>query len=109
MALTVPLFPSVTVTSLIVMSGLQSPIGEAVLRGFGEAVKKSDALSFVSTQPPALGKSAVVLAGAGAGPEPSKQWPAVVELLPYPTRSMIEGLLGLKGVEPSSPGHAAVA
>lgn len=66
-AFTAPVFPSVTVTSLMVTSGLQSPIGELVLRGFGVATKKSAALSLVSTQPPALRKAAVVFDGAGAG------------------------------------------
>jgi hypothetical protein len=46
---------------------------EALFLGFGWATKKSLALSLVSTQPPALRKSAVVLPGAPAGPAPSKQ------------------------------------
>ena len=70
-ALTVPEFPSVTVTSFIVISGLQSPMGEALLRGFGCAENKSLALSLVSTQPPAFRKSALVFDGAAAGPLPS--------------------------------------
>ncbi len=70
-ALTVPLFPSVTVTSLIVVSGLQSPMVELLLRGFGEATKKSAVLSDVSTHPPAFLKSAVVFDGGAAGPDPS--------------------------------------
>ena len=72
----VPVSPSVTVTSLMVMSGLnpvlQSFAGELLLRGFGAEVTKSAALSLVSTQPPDFLKSAVVLLGAGAGPVPSK-------------------------------------
>ena len=72
-ALTVPLLPSVTVTSLMITSGLHSPTSAALLRGFGCATKKSLALSFVSTQPPALRKTAVVLLPLvkGAGPLPS--------------------------------------
>ena len=62
---------------------LQSFKGEAVFRGFGLAVTKSAALSFVSVQPPAFLKSEVVLLGAGAGAVPSKQF----ALLPNPTRS----------------------
>ena len=54
--------------SLIVISGvrtaLQSFKGELVLRGLGEATRKSSALKFVSTQPPAFLKSAVVALGA---------------------------------------------
>ena len=76
-AVVVPLLPSATVTSLIVRLGgapaTQLLNGELVLRGKGAETRKSAALSFVSVQPPALRKSAVVLLGAGARPEPSKQ------------------------------------
>src|SRR2546426_6250592 len=76
-AVVVPLLPSVTVTSLIVRLGgvpaTQLLIGELLLRGKGAETRKSAALSFVSVQPPALRKSAVVLLGAAAWLEPSKQ------------------------------------
>src|SRR5437879_6369407 len=76
-AVVVPLLPSITVTSLIVRFGgepaMQLFVGDAVLRGKGADTRKSAALSFVSVQPPALRKSAVVLVGAGARPAPSKQ------------------------------------
>ena len=71
----VPLLPSVTVTSLIVKPGgvpaMQLFNGELLLRGKGAETSKSAALSLVSTQPPALRKSAVVLLGPDAGPDPS--------------------------------------
>src|SRR6266542_1226131 len=76
-AVVVPLLPSVTVTSFIVRLGgkpaLQLFTGELVLRGKGADARKSAALSLVSVQPPALRQSAVVLLGAAARPEPSKQ------------------------------------
>src|SRR5882762_5557212 len=76
-AVVVPLFPSATLTSLMVRLGaepaVQLLIGEPLLRGNGPDTKKSAALSFVSVQPPALRKSAVVLFGARARPKPSKQ------------------------------------
>src|ERR1051325_2134229 len=85
-AVVVPEFPSTTVTSLIVRSGvvgaLQLFTGEALLRGFGAKTKKSAALLLVSVQPPASRKSAVVLLGAGAGPDPSKQKSVVEAVLP---------------------------
>src|ERR1043166_5068320 len=76
-AVVVPLFPSATVTSLIVRSGgvpaVQLLNGELVLRGAGAETRKSALLLFVSVQPPALRKSALVLLGAPARPAPSKQ------------------------------------
>src|SRR6267143_1845469 len=73
----VPALPSVRLTSLIERFGgvpaVQLLSGELVLRGNGAETKKSALLLFVSVQPPALRKSAVVLLGAGARPEPSKQ------------------------------------
>src|SRR2546429_283514 len=76
-AAVVPLFPSATETSLIVRFGgvpaMQLFKGELVLRGKGAETRKSAAFSFVSVQPPALRRSAVVLLGAGARPAPSKQ------------------------------------
>src|ERR1044072_6105858 len=82
----VPLLPSVTATSLIEILGGAAPvqllIAELELRAEGVKVKKSAVLSFVSVQPPAFRKSAEVLVAAGAGPEPSSQWPEVLALLP---------------------------
>src|SRR6266545_4057671 len=73
----VPLWPSFCETSLIVRLGSalarQLLAGAPLLRGSGTKTRKSAALSFVSVQPPALRRSAVVLLGAGARPEPSKQ------------------------------------
>ena len=86
-ALIVPLSPSVTVTSLIVMSGLnpvlQSFTAEALLRGIADAMLKSEVLSFVSMHPPDFLNVAVALPGADVGLLPSKQ----LAVLPYPTRS----------------------
>ena len=48
----------------------------------------------MSIQPPLFLKSAVVLPGAGAGPEPSKQKLDVAAVLPYPTRSRMFALVG---------------
>src|SRR5438034_10989393 len=76
-AAVVPLLPSMTETSLIVRLGgvpaMQLLSGELVLRGNGAETRKSAVLSFVSEQPPARRKSALVLLGATARPEPSKQ------------------------------------
>src|SRR6266480_907209 len=76
-AVVVPLLPSVTVTSLIVRFGgvpaTQLLNAELVFRGKGAVTRKSAPLLFVSIQPPALRRSALVLLGAGARPEPSKQ------------------------------------
>src|SRR6266536_951990 len=76
-AIVLPLLPSVTVTSFIVRLGsvlvAQLLGGEFVFRGKGVGTTKSLKLSFVSVQPPPLRKSAVVLLGAGAWLEPSKQ------------------------------------
>ena len=76
-AVVVPLFPSITVTSLIDRFGVAAPeqllTGEDELRGNGAETKKSAALSFVSVQPPALRKSALVLLCAGACVEFSEQ------------------------------------
>ena len=74
-AVIVPEFPSVTVTSLIVRLGggpaMQLFKGELVLRGNGAEIRKSATLLFVSVQPPAFLKSTVVLLGALVGPVPS--------------------------------------
>src|SRR6476659_8696522 len=87
MAVVVPLFPSATVTSLMIRLGgepaTQLLNGELLLRGNGAETRKSAALSFVSAQPPALRRSAVVLPGAGPRPEPSKQLAVVT----WPTRA----------------------
>src|SRR5207248_3141662 len=64
---------------------LQSWVGEAVLRGFGAPVAKSEAFWFESVQPPAARRTALVLLGAGVGPVPSKQ----LAVEPKPTRSAI--------------------
>src|SRR6266540_1139716 len=76
-AAVVPLLPSASVTSLIVRlvsaPARQLLAGELLLRGRGTETRKSAMFSFVSVQPPALRRSAVVLLGAGARPEPSKQ------------------------------------
>ena len=55
---------------------LQKLPGEALLRGFGAPVAKSEALLSLSVQPLAFRRSAVVLLGAGALSavvEPSRQ------------------------------------
>src|SRR5437763_8306065 len=59
----------------------------AVFLGTGAPVVRSAALLSVSVQPPEppRRRSAVVLLGAGAGPDPSKQ----VAALPNPTKSTI--------------------
>jgi len=54
---------------------------ELEFRGLGAAAVKSLELTFVSVQPLLALKSAVVLLGAGARPDPSKQFAVV----PYPT------------------------
>src|SRR5436190_2248876 len=76
-AVTVPLFPSVTMTSSIVKLGGVPPeqlfAGAELLRGNGVEARKSAPLSFVSTQPPAFRKSALVFPGAGALVEFSEQ------------------------------------
>ena len=64
--------------------------GEEVLRGFTAPAVKSAALLSVSVQPPLLRMVAVVLEGAAAGPEPSKQLAFVAK----PTKSMIWAPLG---------------
>src|ERR1044071_5308958 len=75
-------------------------VGEAVLRAAGVPVAKSAALSFVSTQPPSLRKSARVALIVGAGPEPSKKL-APFTPVPYPTKSMIcASCPALHGAEP---------
>src|SRR6266542_323952 len=88
-AAVVPLLPSASVTSLIVRLGSalarQLLAGAPLLRGSGTKIRKSAALSFVSVQPPALRRSAVVLLGAGARPEPSKQ----LAVVPEPTKAAI--------------------
>src|SRR6185369_10235516 len=90
-AVVVPLFPSVTVTSSIVRDGVAPPeqllVGALELRGDAVAVKKSAALSFVSVQPPAFLKAAFTLLGAAVGLVPSKQKSAVPVEPPYPTSS----------------------
>jgi hypothetical protein len=58
--------------------------GDALLRGAAAAVAKSALLLSVSVQPFAARKSASVVLGAGAVPEPSKKFAA-----PWPTRSTI--------------------
>jgi len=58
-------------------------VAEAILRGFGAPVVKSEAFWSVSVQPLLFLSTAFVLLGAGVGPDPSKQF--VVD--PYPTRS----------------------
>ncbi|HEY0171667.1 MAG TPA: hypothetical protein VGB98_11650 [Pyrinomonadaceae bacterium] len=57
--------------------------GEEVLRGVGAPVAKSDAFWFVSVQPPAARRTALVFDGAGAFPEPSEQL-----AVPKPTKSI---------------------
>src|SRR3954447_4467557 len=62
----------------------RQPVGAAaVLRGFGAAALKSEALLFVSTQPLLARNTALVLLGAGVGPLPSKQ----LAVVPKPARS----------------------
>ena len=58
---------------VIERSELQELAVEAEFRGFGVPVAKSAALLLVSVQPLFFLKSAVVLLGAGARLEPSKQ------------------------------------
>src|SRR5215210_9119988 len=81
-AVTVPLLPSVTVTSSTEIDGgpVQMFRAEEVLRGLGEpgeaggvALAKSAAFWSVSKHPPPSLRTAFVLDGAGVGPEPSKQ------------------------------------
>ncbi|HEY3138799.1 MAG TPA: hypothetical protein VGL29_22440, partial [Blastocatellia bacterium] len=69
---------------------LQTFAGEELFRGLGDPALKSDELLSVSVQPFAFLSTALVLLGAGVGPEPSKQFAP----LPNPTRSIIETELG---------------
>src|SRR5205085_2240488 len=64
--------------------------GEAVLRGLGAPVAKSDAFWSVSVQPPLARRSDVVLLGAGAAPTPSKQ----LAVPPKPILSRIVASVG---------------
>ena len=59
--------------------------GELLLRGFGVPVAKSVEFSLASMHPPLLRKSEVVLLGAGACADPSKQ-----SAVPYPIKSITE-------------------
>jgi hypothetical protein len=54
-------------------SVVQKWTGDAESRGFGAPATKSAAFESASAQPPFARRTAVVLLGAGAGPEPSKQ------------------------------------
>jgi hypothetical protein len=60
--------------------------GELEFRGFGAPAAKSALLLSVSVQPPLRRTSAVVVLGAGAEPDPSKQ----LAVAPYPTKSTID-------------------
>ena len=51
----------------------QSRIGDALLRGLGDALEKSTELLLVSRQPPLARRAAVVFDRSGARPLPSKQ------------------------------------
>lgn len=61
----------------------QTLSGDALFRGLGTPAEKSVELLFVSVQPLAARKTAVVFDGAGVGPVPSKQLAAA----PKPTKS----------------------
>src|SRR5689334_22539338 len=69
-------------------------VGDDVLRGFGVPLLKSSELSSVSVHPSLALKTAVVLLGAGVGPEPSKQ----LAVPPKPTKSMMDGSDGQASV-----------
>src|SRR5437667_12218 len=56
------------------VGGVQSFVGEPVLRGAGAPTVKSAALLFESVQPSLLRKAAVVLLSVAVGPEPSEQF-----------------------------------
>src|ERR1041385_8408624 len=78
-AVVVPVLPSVTVILLMERFGVAPPAQlfvELELRGNGVAVRKSEALSLVSVQPPAFRKSAMVLVLSvnDDGPLPSEKW-----------------------------------
>ena len=55
------------------VAGAQLFTGEEEFRGFGAPAAKSPSLLSVSVQPPLRRRSAVVVLGAGARPDPSKQ------------------------------------
>jgi hypothetical protein len=64
----------VVLDTLGATSPTQGLNGELVLRGFGVAATKSDALLSVSMHPPSFRKAAVVFDRVGAAPAPSKKF-----------------------------------
>ena len=66
--------PPPWIAGIVRATAVQSRAGWALLRGKGDPIEKSTALSLVSWQPPRARRSAVVLLGAGARPLPSKQF-----------------------------------